>query len=125
LEKPYCFGVGLGLGDVELVDLVVCLWCFDVWAGVVDAAAPEDFEDEDVDGAIVGFGAGAVDCAAATIGRPNAIARLTNFFISFLLLAMPCCIVIPESTYARLDERSMNRKTRARTRTSSGPLRGP
>ena len=98
----------MGLGDVELVDLVVCLWCFDVWAGVVDAAAPEDFEDDDVDGAIVGFGAGAVDCAAATIGRPNAIARLTNFFISFLLLAMPSCIVIPEATYARFDERNMN-----------------
>jgi hypothetical protein len=77
----------LGAGDVEPVDLVVCLWCFDVWAGVVDLAAPEDVEvecveDEDVDGAAVGFGAGAVDCAAATIGRPSAIARLTNFFIS-------------------------------------------
>ena len=122
----------MGLGDVELVDLVVCLWCFDVWAGVVDAAAPEDVEvecveDEDVDGAIVGFGAGAVDCAAATIGRPTAIARLTNFFISFLLLAMPSCIVIPEATYARLDERNMNgeaRRTRT-ARTSSGPRRRP
>jgi len=79
----------LASGDVEVVDLVVCLWCFfDVCAGVVDAAAPEDVEvecvedeDVDVDGAIVGFGAGAVDCAAATIGRPSAIARLTNFFI--------------------------------------------
>jgi hypothetical protein len=105
LEKPYCFGVGLASGDVEVVDLVVCLWCFfEVWAGVVDVAAPEDVEvecvededdDEDVDGAIVGFGAGAVDCAAATIGRPSAIARLTNFFISFLLVRDAHCIVIP------------------------------
>ena len=86
----------MGAGDVEVVDLVVCLWCFDVWAGVVDVAAPEDVEvewveveDEDVDGAIVGFGAGAVDCAAATSGRPNAIARLTNFFISISFSRCP------------------------------------
>jgi hypothetical protein len=50
----------------------------------------DDEVDVDVDGAAVGFGAGAEVWAATTIGRPNASAILTSFFISVTpLFAMP------------------------------------
>jgi hypothetical protein len=47
-------------------------------------------EDEDVDGAAVGFGAGADCCAATAIGRPSARARLASFFMTRDLLGSRC-----------------------------------
>jgi hypothetical protein len=83
-------GVGFGAGAVDDVDFLDFMWCFLDAFGVVDAAAPDDEDELDVDGAVVGFGAGAEVCAATAIGRPNARARLTSFFMTvFSCFAMP------------------------------------
>jgi hypothetical protein len=95
----YWAGVGFGAGEVLELDLCD-LWCFLVCVvGVVDIEAPdfelvleevldEDDVDVDVDG--VGFGAVEDCCAATAIGRPNASARLTSFFMTVSpVFAMP------------------------------------
>lgn len=77
------------------VDLVCDLWCFFVCAfGVVDIDEPdcevdvEDCVEEDDEVEVDGVGFAWVDedvddcCAATAIGRPNASARLTSFFMT-------------------------------------------
>jgi hypothetical protein len=75
--------------------LVWDLWCFfDLVVGVVDIDAPdfvvevEDCVEDDDEVEVDGVGFAWVDedvddcCAATAIGRPNASARLTSFFMT-------------------------------------------
>lgn len=93
--RSYFDGVGFGAGAALWLDLVWDLWCFfDLVVGVVDIDAPdfvlevEDCVEDDDEVEVDGVGFAWVDedvdgcCAATAIGRPNASARLTSFFMT-------------------------------------------